>query len=86
MECKKGEKDMNNKLIDLNNHLFAEIERLGDEDLKGEDLAREIERARAITGVASQVIANGILAIKAEELRSNALSADVKVPKFLEGE
>jgi len=76
---------MNNKLIDLNNHLFAEMERLGDEELKGEELVKEIERAKAITGVASQIISNGALALKAEELRSNALSADVKVPKFLEG-
>ena len=27
-----------NTLVDLNNHLFAEMERLGDEDLKGEEL------------------------------------------------
>nr|DAN93838.1 MAG TPA: hypothetical protein [Caudoviricetes sp.] len=27
---------MKNTLLDLNNHLFAEIERLGDEELKGD--------------------------------------------------
>lgn len=77
---------MNNKLSDLNNHLFAEMERLGDEDLKGEDLNKEIERAKAITGVATQIIANGSLVLKAAELKANALSADFQVPKMLGGD
>jgi len=78
---------MNNKLIDLNNHLFAEMERLGDEELNGDSLTQEIERARAITGVASQIIANGALALRAEQFKSDIVSAkDAKVPKFLETE
>jgi len=51
---------MQNTLGDLNNHLFAEIERLGDEDLKGEELEKEIMRAEAVTKVSSQIIANGV--------------------------
>lgn len=47
---------MKNKLGDLNNHLFAELERLSDEDLRGEELDTEIRRAKALTGVASQII------------------------------
>lgn len=35
---------MKNKPVDLNNHLFAQLERLGDEDLSGDDLKQEIER------------------------------------------
>ena len=31
---------MKNTLGDLNNHLFAEIERLSDEDLQGEELEK----------------------------------------------
>lgn len=76
---------MNNKLIDLNNHLFAQLERLGDEDLKGEDLHAEIERARAVSGVATQIIANGNLVLKAKTVQDNSVSADFNLPKMLEG-
>lgn len=59
---------MKNKLIDLNNHLFAQMERLCDEDTKGEALKEEISRARAVSGIAAQIIGNANLALKAEEL------------------
>lgn len=36
---------MKNTLGDLNNHLFAELERLSDEDLKGDELVEEMSRA-----------------------------------------
>lgn len=57
---------MKNKLSDLNNHLFAQLERLGDEALKGDELAREIERSYAITSVAKEVINNGRLVLDAQ--------------------
>lgn len=47
---------MNNKLSDLNNHLFLQIERLGDESIQGEKLDAEIQRAKAIVGVSEQII------------------------------
>ena len=56
---------MQNKLIDLNNHLFAEIERLGDEELKGEELTRELQRAKAVCDVAAQIVSNGKLMLDA---------------------
>lgn len=60
---------MKNKLSDLNNHLFAEIERLGDEDLTGDELKQEVDRAKAISGIASQIIDNASLNLKAVELQ-----------------
>lgn len=57
---------MKNTLTDLNNHLFSQLERLGDEDLKGEELQDEIERAKAITVISTQIISTGSLALKAK--------------------
>lgn len=57
---------MKNTLTDLNNHLFAQLERLGEEDLKGEKLEEEISRAKAISNIATQVISNGNLVLKAK--------------------
>ena len=54
-----------NKLSDLNNHLFEELERLNDEELKGEELQQEITRAKSIASVAQTIINNGELALKA---------------------
>jgi len=74
-----------NTLGDLNNHLFAQLERLSDEDLTGEELVEEMNRAKAITTVASQIISNGSLVLQAQKTRDNIISNDVKVPKYLEG-
>lgn len=56
---------MNNKLIDLNNHLFAQLERLSDEGLKGDDLKVEIERGKAVANVAREIVGNAKLALEA---------------------
>jgi hypothetical protein len=61
---------MKNKSSDLHNHLFAELERLGNEELKGEALQAEIGRAAAISKIASQTIANGQLVLNAIALAS----------------
>lgn len=58
---------MKNKLIDLNDHLFAQMERLSDETLDGDKLKQEIERAKSITGVANAIVANGKLALDAQK-------------------
>ncbi len=76
---------MKNTLGDLNNHLFAQLERLSDEELSGEKLAEEINRAKAVTNVASQIIANGSLVLEAKKLVDDRMSADTTVPKMLEG-
>lgn len=57
---------MKNKLSDLNNHLFAQLERLGNEALTGEELAKEIDRSNAITSLAKEVISNGRLVLDAQ--------------------
>lgn len=43
---------MENKLTDLNNILFEQIERLNDDDLHGEALKQQIKRSQAIESVA----------------------------------
>lgn len=56
---------MKNRLTDLNNHLFAQLERLGDESLKGEELRTEIERGKAISQVAQNIIGNAKVVLDA---------------------
>jgi len=64
---------MKNKLIDLNNHLFSQLERLGDEDKKGEVLKEEIDRSKAVAGVAKNIIDNARLALDVEKTLNGTL-------------
>ena len=74
-----------NTLNDLNNHLFAQIERLSDEDLVGDELDQELKRADAVSKVAQQIISNGNLALKTMQ-HMDEYGYDYKrtVPQMLE--
>lgn len=76
---------MRNTLGDLNNHLFAQLERLSDEELKGEELKEEIMRAKSVTDIASKIIDNANTVLDAKKLQSETLGrSNVTIPKMLE--
>lgn len=77
---------MKNTLGDLNNHLFAQLERLSDEEIKGEKLNEEINRSKAVMGVADSIIKNGTLVLEGQKFMDNQMNAESKLPKMLEGE
>ena len=76
---------MKNTLGDLNNHLFAELERLSDEELVGDSLAEEISRAKSIADVSTQIISNAHIILKAEQFRDEKIDISRAIPMMLEG-
>jgi len=76
---------MRNTLGDLNNHLFMQLERLNDEDIKGDKLQEEIQRAKAIANVAEKIISNASLVLEGQKFITDAYDAEKKLPKILEG-
>ena len=56
-----------NKLTDLNDHLFAQLERLNNEDMPEEKMAMEIERSKAVGNIAKNIITNGRLLLDSKK-------------------
>lgn len=71
-----------NKLSDLNNHLFEQLERLNDDELIGEELEEEINRSKAVMSVAATIIKNGNLVLRAHEMYR--MDENKKLPEMLE--
>ena len=76
---------MKNTLGDLNNHLFAQLERLNDEEMNMETLEMETNRAKAITMLAGKVIDNAKMVLDAKKYMDDAMDAEKPLPKMLEG-
>lgn len=57
-----------NKLGDLNDHLFAQLERMAGEDMTAEQIEQEAKRAAAIVSLADTVVRNADLQLKAAKL------------------
>ena len=47
---------MKNKISDLRDHMFAQLERLGNENITEEELKQEISRAQAISEVGKVIV------------------------------
>lgn len=62
---------MKNKLSDLNDHLFAQIERLSDENLTAEQIDLEAQRGKAIVAAADQIIRMADLQVQAAKILSD---------------
>ncbi|QQT10832.1 hypothetical protein [Staphylococcus pasteuri] len=75
---------MKNTLNDLNNHLFAQLERLSDEDLKGEELQEELNRSKAVSDVAKNIVSNGNLILQAHKFKDDRMDANNHLPELLE--
>lgn len=74
-----------NKLTDLNNHLFEQLERLNDDELSAEGIDTEIKRSKAMSGISSEIIKLAEISLKAEELKAEYGLSNVKVIGY-EGE
>ncbi len=81
---------MKNKLSNLNDHLFEQLERLNDSKLVGEKLTVEIDRTKAMKSIAQEIIAIGRLALDAQKELGNSIPngdlpemLEVKRPKAL---
>lgn len=59
-----------NKLTDLNDHLFAQLVRLANEDLTPADVDKELKRGKAIVALADQVVKNAALQVQVAKLVS----------------
>lgn len=57
-------------MTDLNDHLFAQLERLNDENITAEQMELEIKKANAIASVSTQIINNAKLVLEATKSAS----------------
>lgn len=77
-----------NKLTDLNNHLFEELEKLNDDDLTDEKLASEIKRAGAMANIAKTIVENTKLQVDITKMayeigNSNTVDTVEKAIKYI---
>ncbi|HEM3650015.1 TPA: hypothetical protein U1C42_000253 [Streptococcus suis] len=61
-----------NKMSNLADTLFAQLESLDDRELSENELQIEIERSKAMISVAGQIVSIGKLAIEVEKLKQEA--------------
>lgn len=80
-----GKMSEGNTLGRLNDMLFAELERLGSADLGGDELKAEIERARAVSGLAASITDNAGLVLRTVQMQAEVRGSHVPTPKMLEG-
>jgi hypothetical protein len=66
-----------NKLTDLNDLLFAQLERLDDEEMSKEDFKKELDRAKAMNLIARNIIDNAKVTLEGAKFANNEYKGNV---------
>lgn len=66
-----------NKLTDLNNHLFAQLERLNDESMSNENMEVEIKKAKAVSSISTEILKSSKLSLDAARLVHEGYVKDI---------
>ncbi len=74
-----------NKITDLNDHLFEQLEKLSDPDMNDEDLEKEIKRSKAMSGLASNIIGAAKVTVDAMKLIGHGQVRREDLPLLLSG-
>jgi hypothetical protein len=59
---------MKSKLSELNDHVFAQLERLGKSDLTPEQIEAEVKRGQVVAALADQIVRGAAVQVAAAKL------------------
>jgi len=71
-----------NKMEDLRNHLFAQLERLNDESLSQEELKLEINRAKGIAELTNVIVFSAKVEVDFLKLKSSSVDSSTNSQLF----
>lgn len=74
---------MRNRLINLNDNLFEQLERLNDEDLTPEQLDMEIKRSKAMSDIGKVIVDNMRVTVEGMKIIYEYGLAQEDVPETL---
>lgn len=76
---------MQNKLTDLNNHLFVQLERLGDDEIckDKESTMLEIARAKAVSDISTNIVEVARVCIDGIKLQEDLHISEKEMPEVL---
>ncbi len=74
-----------NKLDDLNDHLFAQLERISDDDLTDDEIKIESDRTKSISIITDRIIQTGRLQLDATKYYNETMlpANQAKLPNVI---
>lgn len=72
-----------NNLSDLNDMLFNQLVRLDKDDISDEKLNKEIDRSKAMNGIAHTIVDNARVVLDAEKFMDTREDVDLKLPRMI---
>ncbi|EFQ43476.1 hypothetical protein LBKG_02128 [Lactobacillus crispatus CTV-05] len=72
-----------NRLEDLNDMLFNQLVRLDSDDISNEEMAKEINRSKAMTDVSRTIIDNARVVLDAAKFMDNRIDPNSELPHMI---